>query len=322
VDQEDFKKKLKNYVSDHLLSVLERGHAPFNLEFTNKGQRNVVTFLEVDGEKPLVLKGVPKKAHLERAVEGSLHLERRGFRVPRAIYADDAQATYRALGCYILVEEKMAGQTCEDYPRRDETICLVAREFFQLHQFTRPTWGMISSERNGGYGHYLMRKVKKKLTALGHYTYNLTPGEKRRYWRWFKRHEDLLGEISLFSLSHGDPHMSNLLVSPDGDIVFLDNENVRYLPPYLDYYKLEVFFCGNDRNMGELLEKTYLSNLKEGERDQFRRYAQFFRSYVLLTYTESCLSRYVNEAVSDGSERDCSAQLNRFRAHMEERISP
>src|SRR6056297_1937057 len=85
--------KFSLYVKERLLPELGLENSKFIIEPTDKGCHSLITFLDINDFKPLVIRGVRKKYKLQRILKNTYFLRQSGFNAPEVLYVDDSRKT-------------------------------------------------------------------------------------------------------------------------------------------------------------------------------------------------------------------------------------
>ena len=280
------KEQLDLYIKDYLLPQLSLEHSSYYFELTDKGQRNNITYLFVEGFKPLILKGTEKKRKAEHMSDGSQHLRSHGINAPEIVHLDLSRKTFKQFGYYFVCEEKIEGKICEELDNIMDFFPLVAEAFSRLHRIKRVRWGRFDGGKQSGLWRYLKNNIKERLQRLSAYKKLFTSEQCKLYWQWFASNKDMIKSCKNFSLSHCDPHMHNIMVSDASEVYLLDNESLRYLPFSIDFYKLQYHFCQDDAEKIKRWQQAYFSHLPEGDVEEFNSNKDFFNCYVLLDFAQ------------------------------------
>lgn len=281
------KEQMDLHIRDHLLPQLSLDHSSYHVELTDKGQRNIITHLSIEGFKPLVIKGTKKKHKAEHMWGGTQHLRSHGIKAPEIIYMDLSRKTFRKFGYYFIYEEQIDGKICEELGDVMDSLHLVTELFARMHAIGRTRWGRLNGGSRFGFWRYLKGNIKKKLWRLTANNKLFTSEQCNLYWQWFTSLKDTIKSYKGFSLSHCDPHMHNILISDANEVYLLDNESLRYLPSSIDFYKLQYHFCQDNAEKINRWQQAYFSHLSEDKVEEFNRSKDFFNCYVLLGFAQS-----------------------------------
>jgi thiamine kinase-like enzyme len=308
------------YIKNYLLAQLSRDNASYHFELTDRGQRSTITYLSIEDFKPLVLKGTKKKRKAEHMWEGTHHLQSHDIKVPEIIYLDLSRRTFKQFGCYFVCEEKIEGKVYEELDNPINSLPLVAEAFARLHHIKRAGWGRVDSGKRYRFWSYLKSTIKEKLRRVRAYTNLFSSKQCEFYWHWFTTYKDKISRYKIFSLSHCDPHMHNVLISNTQEVYLLDIDALRYLPLSIDFYKLQYNFCQDDAEKITRWQQAYLSHLPKDEADEFNESKDFFHSYVLLDFAQR--EAYSLSHLKDKTEHynPCPISLKKARDLMEEVI--
>jgi len=281
-----FEDRLRLYVKEHLLPGLDLGNPKFGIEITNRGCHSLIIYLQVEGVKPLIIRGVRKRYKLERIVRNCRYLSQHGFNVPEVLYVDDSAKTYREFGHYIVVEERIEGRSLNEFADLTDFLPLIAQTFAQLHSIDTDRWGMIGSEKKLGFFRYINKKAQNELTQLVHrYKDFLAAKEKKAYSAWFKDNRLMINSSHSFSLCHGDPYLTNILITKDRQLYLLDNDHTKYYPMAIEFFKFGFVLNQDDPEKMAIWQGLYFQRLSERMQEEFQRSKNFYLAFVLLHIT-------------------------------------
>ncbi len=276
--------RIEQYIAQHLLPLLGCTGRPFTLRETALGVHNLVFYLDSEGCRPLVVKAIQKRSRFQALCSCANHLAANNIRVPQIVHAREDTRIFGRLGCHIICEERIVGETL--FEKRDAAGLLpAAAEFFAgMHAVTRSAWGPLDRQRADGlYGH-LRGRLRDKLaqwqaadTAL---PAQLSPGIRA----WIEPWRESVGRIRLFSLSHGDPNPGNIMVNADNAFFLLDIGHIRYLPRAIDYFMLRTHLCRDNPERIRTFEQAYFKQVRPEDRADFTATEAFFKLYVLVDF--------------------------------------
>lgn len=280
------REQINTYLKDFFFPFLLPDHPPYHFEITDKGQRNTITYLFLEGFKPLVLKGTRKKRKAVHMWEGSRHLRARGIKAPEIIYIDFNRRAFKKFGCYFVCEEKIEGKICGEMDNPMDFLPLAAEAFSRMHRIKRPQWGRPWAGKRFGFWGYLKGKIEEKLQLLSACNNLFSEKHSERYWNWFMSYKDTVSRCKSFSLSHCDPHMHNVLINDAKEVYLLDNESLRYLPLSIEFFKLQYHFFQDDAEKTGRWQEAYLSYLSDDEVEAFNSSKDFFNCYAALDFAQ------------------------------------
>ncbi len=270
---------LKDYVDRKILPRMRVNGRPFSLQPTDLGNRNMIFFLEIQGEPAAVLKAYHKNRRLKNDLIASRFLGRCGINVPRPLFSDTSQRTANKFGCYFACEEKIDGRNLAELSDLSGVIPEVARFYAGLHRIQSSRWGKFTAGRKYGFTRYAMEKVAARLESLKGSGALLKTATCAR---WFEDRKKTVKTIKNYSLSHGDANRKNILLAKDRRVFIIDNEAIKYLPFPIEFYRLCFSLCADDMEAQKTFEENYFSIMPQARCEEFSVCREFFRAYVLL----------------------------------------
>ncbi len=281
--KEDLQDKLRLYVKERLLMKLNLDNSEFTIKPTDKGRHSLITFLEIKGFRPLVIRGVRKKYKLKRIVRNNDYLKKSGFNIPEILCIDHSRKVHKEFGHYIAVEEKIAGKCLSEFENHVAHMPLIAKAFSHLHSINSDKWGMVGSEKKTGFFRYINAKIQNELRQIVDLDENFfSSKEIKEYAEWFKAHKNLVKNCPSFSLCHGDPYLTNVLITGDNKLYLLDNDHTKYFPMATEFYKLGFLLNQDDPDRMSGWQNLYCSGLSEKLREEFEKSKNFYLAYTLL----------------------------------------
>ena len=205
--------QMERYIRDQLLPQLSLDHSSYHFELTDKGQRNAIIHLSIEGFKPLIIKGTRKKHKAEHMREGTQHLRSHGIKAPEIICVDLSRKTFKTLGYYFVCEEKIEGKICGELDDAMDSLHLVAASFSRMHAIRRTRWGRLNGGSRFGFWRYLKDNIREKLRRLSACNRLFTKEQGNLHWQWFASFKDTIKSHQRFSLSHCDfPYLHSIHV--------------------------------------------------------------------------------------------------------------
>jgi Ser/Thr protein kinase RdoA (MazF antagonist) len=276
---------LEQYVARKVLPRMKLSNTPFILEPTTLGNRNRIFFLHIGSDRTLILKGFAKKRRLQNSLIAARFLARCNLNAPAVFFSDTSDRTRRALGYYFCCEEKVDGSTLADAPDLSAVLPAVASFYARMHTIQSSRWGKLTSGHKFGFTRYIMDKASKRLARVEKSCAELAGShDLQACLAWFRAHQHTISNIRHFSLCHSDVNSRNILITNDRQVCIIDNEALKYMPFILEFFRLKLVLCADDRDAQAIFENAYLQHSAPARRDEFFRTRDFFHAYVLLEH--------------------------------------
>ena len=315
--------RLETYIEKEVLPKMHLAGTPFSLEPTDLGNRNIVLFLSVDNSKVNIFKGFRKKRRIKNSLLANRFLARCNINVPKTLFSDLSQKTFRRFGYFFSCEEKIDGKSLAEISNVTEVIHHVARFYAQMHSIRSSRWGKLASGRKYGFGNYIMDKVTKRVDMLKGAGNQLSAKNTKTYMRWFEKKLDSIKAIKGFSLCHSDVNKKNILFSDSNQVYIIDNEAVKYLPFPIEFYRLKFLLCADSSEAQGIFEESYFESCPPARRKEFNRCCYFYRAYVLLElacyFTRKLNEHNTAEDLRNYYESNCKKALSALEDSMHEK---
>jgi thiamine kinase-like enzyme len=312
--------QLEKYIESKVLSKIKLGGRKFKLIPTTLGNRNIIFFLSIDNFKDTVFKGFAKKYRIHNNLLGNSFLAQYGIDVPKIIFSDISQKTYRDFGCYFSCEEKIEGKSLAEIEDPIKLIPAVAGFYSKLHNIVSPGWGKLTSGRKYGFKNYLLDKVTKRLDIINKSDIGFDKWTVKLFSKWFEKTSDSL-IIKNFSLSHGDVNKKNIMISDNNRVSIIDNETIKFLPFQIEFFRLKYILSEGCPDAQDLFEKSYFESCSPERLSDFEKCRYFYNAYVLFEF-----AMYYNRKLKDPKIDDClknnyESNLNKSLTEVKELIS-
>lgn len=282
--QPALRNRIRQYVAQKLLPLLGCSNRAFTLHETALGMHNLVFYLDIEAYRPLILKGIRKRDRFHAICSCAAHLAESGIRVPEILYAAEDRRFFGRLGCHIICEERIVGQTLFEKHDAAGLLPAAAQLFAGMHAVTRTAWGPLDRQRAAGlYGH-LRGRLRAKL-AQWQAADSASPAELyNRILAWIEHWRDPVGRIRVFSLSHGDPNPGNIIVNAENELFLLDTGHIRYLPRAIDYFMIRTHLCRDNPDRIQAFEQAYFKHMQPEDHEDFTETEAFFKLYVFVDF--------------------------------------
>jgi len=276
--------RIEQYVAQKLLPLLGCANRPFTLHETALGIHNLVFCLDIEGYRPLIVKGVRKRDRFHAICSCSHHLAASGIRVPGIVHAAEDRRLFGRLGCHIICEERIVGQTLFEKHAVAELLPAAAELFAGMHAITQPCWGPLDRQRTDSlYGH-LRGRLRDKLKQWQAAAPDFPAEFYSRILSWIEPWREPVGRIRLFSLSHGDPNPGNIIANAENELFLLDTGHIRYLPRAIDYFMIRTHLCRDNPEKIQVFEQGYFKHMQPQDKADFTATEAFFKLYVLVDF--------------------------------------
>lgn len=285
-------RRVHRYVARRLLPALHAPGQPFSLQAPAAGMHSRVWYLDIPGQRALVLKGVSSRDRFEAMLQGTACLRRHGMPVPEIVHAEPRRLIPGGPGMHLVCEERIAGHTLFELGRPVEAIAAAGRLFARLHAVTAPQWGPPGRGRTGGLADFLIARTRVRLDRWRACDRELTRARIRHVTEFLCAGRAVVDAIGLFSLCHGDPNPGNILIDEAGQLWLLDTGNVRFLPRFLDCFTLELNLCEEDPVRQQALREAYHGAPEARVQSDFDAGQGFFRVCVLAQFGATLAQRH------------------------------
>lgn len=312
--------RAQRFVAGTLRDALGYRQKKFTLEATDLGFHSSVFFLTFENGPPLVVKVLTSNKRFRSLVQCAEHLMKLDVRVPQILYAYEDRNIFPWLRMHIICEERIIGTTLFEMQRTAALIPELTRFFVRLHSITRETWGEVAKPQKNGLFEYFIAKAQRKLHLWRHYDPSVSTAFEKKCTDWMKEQKKTIQNIATFSLSHGDPNPGNIIYNSKGDIVLLDTGHIRYFPRALDYYKLLIHFCQDNKELIKQFEGHYLNALTKEEQNTFDDSHLFFKLSVLIDFGENLAKRLIDTRQDHPWHAEFVANLGKIKQAVEEII--
>lgn len=274
--------RLEEYIAKKVLPKLQMEGRPFKIRPTELGNRNIIYFLHIDNFQDTVFKGFAKKNRLKNNLIANRFLARCNIKVPRTIFSDLSQSTYKKFGRFFACEEKAAGKPFSESNEIVKSIPFIAGFYAEMHGIRSSRWGKLTSGKKYGFTSYVMTKVTKRINVLKKSDTSLKAQNFNEFIKWFESAKGSLKKIKYFSLCHGDVNKKNILLSDSNQVCIVDNEAIKYLPFPMEFYRLKYVLGGDSVESQTLFEESYFESCSPERRREFESCNLFYNAYVLL----------------------------------------
>jgi hypothetical protein len=306
--------KLETYIEKKVLPKIQMAGSSFSLQATGLGNKNIIFFLKVGHSKVNIFKGFRIKSRIKNNLLANSFLAQCNINVPKILFSDLSQKTFRQFGCFFSCEEKIAGKNLTEIDNITGVIPAVARFYAKIHNLRSSRWGKLTSGRKYGFGHYIMDRVTKRFDTLKASSSQFNAINTKTYLRWFKKRQDSIKTIKHFSLCHSDANRKNILISNSNQVFIIDNEAVKYLPFPIEFYKLRFVLCEYNVEAHRVFKECYFENCPPQKRHEFETCSDFYNAYVLLE-----LACYFNMKLKHLQGKE--GLKNYYKLHMQKTLS-
>ena len=284
-------KHFELFVAKKLLKALGCPGAHFSLRQTNLGIHNHVFFLDIDGMAPLVLKGIKKHNRFKELLHSSEYLAKNGVTVPKVVYAtSEGLGFLKRTRLNIICEERITGKTLQENKISDETAAKASKFLFSMHNIKRSLWGKIEEGKDIGLYEYLCKKIEEKIRKWQKLDPLFPEDVDKKVFSWINLWQTEIENLQSFSLSHCDVNPGNIILNNENQMYLLDTGHIRYLPPAIDFYTLQLQLC-KDKHTEDVFECAYFEKMSGPEIADFKTLRMFFKMYVLVGFASMLAER-------------------------------
>lgn len=207
-----------------------------------------------------------------------------GIPVPQPISQSLDWSGFLGQRCFSLVLPYIPGSAIGNGASEAQIVAL-GELLGRLHGIRDCQWGplMTNFRSHGSYWSGLQRYWAKTESQLVKYGDFAERRDITAVMQWLKQHSAFLGDLSQFSLVHGDPASGNFLVQPGGELCLIDCDRIAYEPAPLELANsLLQAYCQDDTPRRIKLVEAYLSVCPPDIRQSWEAHAQFFITAALL----------------------------------------
>jgi hypothetical protein len=273
--REAFLERFRPYVRERLLPRMGLSPDGFALSVPRFGERSMLFMLSV-GEREMVVRTYPRRSDRVRTVRAMRHALRHGVKVPALVHQDRSLATRRRYGCSVLVEERVPGRHFHEADDRRAALGLLARAVSGMHNVYRSRWGNLAIGRRGGYLDRQIGVFQKHLERSRRSGLDFPASEEERVLDWLRRYRADFAGIRRFSLTHRSVAADNVLITPAGELCFIDVQRLGYEHFAANLVKCLALF-GDSREEEDRFLAQYFRAAEGRGAEEFERFRAPFR---------------------------------------------
>lgn len=263
-------KKFEQRIERYVYEKLQKNFLPFtegikDINFLSGGKNSVLRLIENNKGEKFVLRIFPYAPDQGDAQEYCLvakMFEQCGLNVPQILFCDNNKKIRKKFKFYALLEEyveapPLSGEIISTQPLIRQKL---AQKIASLHKMTNHLSGKIwlpVNERQQPLK-YFAERINLYLSRLSTYYPQLTASQIKLFTDKMQDACKPLRDISSYNLIHGDLQSQNLLLHPNGEIIFLDLERscFGYLEEDLVCIR-KNFFWGSEDDFQLFLSEYY-----------------------------------------------------------------
>lgn len=267
---------LKAYLRDEFTIAhgFPHGKGLGTIEVPIRGASSVVFFVTI-GEQKRVVRLYPVREQLaaETHRDALSLLEQHGVRAPRLVHSLADLKKYHAI---FTAEEFVEGKPCFGKRIDEAALRAIAVQIARLHSITRRHRGPLNVACHSPASYELELRIRRLFSALLKCGL-ATQSDWASILEWSRSWWTTIDRVPHFSLTHGDIHANNgLLTPPDDEYCLLDLNKLSWGFAAKDVMRLRDKICdGNDQRF-EIFEKPYLELLHAESRAVYETTKPFF----------------------------------------------
>lgn len=322
--RENIGERIEKYLKDSLKARFP----PFqtgikSIEKIGRGENTILRVISSETGQRFVARFYPYEPHKEKALEHcyvSTLFKRNNLNTPKIFFKDTSPETREDFGFDVVIEAFIQGTplNTERLNEKPDLLRNFIAQLQTLHSVTSKSAGKfwrVENEREAPLTYFLQR-TRLYLTRINKYLTPLNTKEQKYYLNAMVRLSEPLKSITTYNLIHGDLQPHNILVTPNGDIYFLDFGRTCY--GFFEEDLVEVFYgiYTGARDGFNLFLTEYFSQDKENRHSRFEKNFSFFTAFYHLEKASSSAVkvRKIQEGRRKSDQPDAETKLLRSKA--------